>query len=275
MPKFGDILKSVEDIFKKDFSSGGAPVTFEMSADAPNGVSVTSESTYDFKSPLSTSVSCEWSHPSGFKLDKLEFNPSGDASRGSITTETSLTGLAKGLKVEFKGNDSDKGDLSFVYTHPQAVFTGKVDANGFGAFEGTAAASFDDVTAGLKANKMKNKSVEVSAAASYKLGFNNAFVGANAESNFKKFKGLFSFAVDNKITAAAEATFDSAFKGAKLGAVYKCCPNTTIKAKFDNKKTLDVSVKQAVDKSLTVTGWTQVGDFNFKGATFGLKAVLG
>ena len=42
------------------------------------------------------------------------------------------------------------------------------------------------------------------------------------------------------------------------GGVYKCNANTTIKAKVDLKKTLDFSVKQAVDKSLTVTGWTTI-----------------
>lgn len=275
MPKFGDILKSVEDIFKKDFAAkGSSPVTFEMTADAPKGVSVTSESTYDFKNAIATSVSCEWAHPSGFKLDKLEFNPSAD---GNFTTETSLTGLAKGLKLEFKGNDSNKGDLSFVYTHPKATFTGKADANAFKSFEATAAAVFDDLSAGLKAVYGKDKKVAVDVAASYKLGFKNTFIGFNATNNFKAFKGLMSLAVDSKITAAAVAEKADAKSDIKFtaGGVYKCNANTTIKAKVDLAQKLDFSVKQAVDKSLTVTTWTTINKFDFKGATFGAKAVLG
>ena len=86
-----------------------------MTSEGPSGVEVTSSSNWDYTksgSGINTTVSATWSHPSGFTLDKLEFDPT---AKGSLTTETSLTGLAKGLKLEFKGNDADKGDLSFRY----------------------------------------------------------------------------------------------------------------------------------------------------------------
>ena len=71
-------------------------------------------------------MSGKWGHPCGFAVDKLEF-----ANDGKVSTETSLLTTATGLKLEFKANDSDKGDLGFIYKNKYATVTGELDTLAF------------------------------------------------------------------------------------------------------------------------------------------------
>lgn len=71
-------------------------------------------------------IAVKYAGPNGFTIDKLEA-----ASDSKLTVETSLTGLTQGLKLEFKGNESDKGDLSFTYNLPAVTLTGEFDATKF------------------------------------------------------------------------------------------------------------------------------------------------
>ena len=271
-------FRRTTDIFKKDFvKKDEAPITFEMTGEAPSGVEVTSSSTWDYTksgSGIDTTVSATWSHPSGFTLEKLEFDPS---AKGSLTTETSLTGLAKGLKLEFKGNDADKGDLSFTYKLPAATVTGGMDFMNFKTFDVAAATTFGDITAGAKCDFKKGKdgfATSASASASYAMG--NLFAGLDVTSNFSKYAVLSSFNVDKNITAALRADLGGKAPVFQVGGVYKCNPDTVIKGKVNvTSKALDLSVKQALDKKMNVTASAQLSDFSFKSMVYGLKATLG
>jgi len=103
------------------------------------------------------------------------------------------------------------------------------------------------------------------------------FFGVNLTNTFADIKGLFSFKVDKDLTLAATTTYGTAKKnlGFNVGAVYKCNKDTTLKAKFDNDKNINLSVKQAVNAGLTVTGWTKVADLSPKSAAYGAKVVIG
>ena len=68
----------------------------------------------------------------GFSIDKIEA-----ASDNKLAVETSLVNLTPGLKLEFKGNESEKGDVSFTYSHPAATFTGELDATKFSSAKGS------------------------------------------------------------------------------------------------------------------------------------------
>ena len=266
------------DIFKKDFvDPKNAPVTFEMTGDAPAGVEVTSSSSWDYAksgSAIDTTVSATWSHPSGFTLEKLEFTP---ADKATLTTETSLSGLAKGLKLEFKGNDADKGDLSFTYKLPQATLTGEMDFMNFKKFNIAAATGMDQITAGFKcdiAKSDKGMSTTTAASASYAMG--NIFAGLEATSNFSKYGILASFAVDKTMTAALRADIGPKAPSVQVGGVYKCNSATTMKGKINvMSRMLDLSVKHAMDKKFNVTASAQIADFSPKGIVFGLKATMG
>lgn len=271
--KYGDILKKVEDIFKKDFHNGTA-FTLEVNQDVPiKGTKMTSTSTHDFKagSKLNNTLSLEWEHDSGFKLDKLEFDPS---DNGSFTTECSLSGLVDGVKLDFKGNDSNKADITARYDHAQATVTATVDATDFKNFNGTISTGLNDIKFGLEGS-LKGDKTNVNAAASYSAP--KMFFGLNLTNTFKDIKGLFTFDVDSDLTVAANCTYGTAKKniGANFAAVYKCNPKTTLKVKADLDKNINLSMKQAVASGLSATAWTKVSDLSPKSASFGAKIILG
>ena len=122
---------------------------------------------------------------------------------------------------------------------------------------------------------MKGGKTNVDAAASYSAP--NMFFGLNLTNSFDNFKGLFSFKVDSDLTVAATATYGDAKKnlGVNVLATWKCNPNTTMKAKVDMDKNVNLSVKHAVAKGLTATAWTKVTDASPNSASFGAKVVLG
>lgn len=277
-PKFKDIVKSVADIFKKDFVKDlGDPVSFEMTSEGPSGVEVTSSSTWDYTksgSGINTTVSATWSHPSGFTLEKLEFDPS---AKGSLTTETSLSGLAKGLKLEFKGNDADKGDLSFTYKLPNATVNGGMDFMNFKSFDIAAGTSMGDITAGAKCDVSKGKdgfSTSTAVAAAYSVGA--LTLGLDVGSNFSKYGVMGSFAVDKTITGAVRADLGGKSPVIQVGGIYKCNKATVMKGKINaSSKAIDLSVKHSMDKNMKVTASCAMADFSPKSLTFGVKATLG
>lgn len=269
---FKDILKSAEDIFKKDFGDS-SPLTVEINSNLPfNGAKLTSTTTHNCKydSALENSLSLEYEHQSGFKLEKLEFAP---GASGSFTTETSLT--QNDLKLEFKGNDNEKADISVKYVLPQATITANVDASDFKSYGATVSSGVDNIKFGLSADSKNGASP--SFAASVAMAADKMFFGLNLTNNFTNIKGLFSFAVDSNVTVAANCTYGTAKKnlGAGIATVYKCNKNTIIKAKADMNKNVNLSVKQAVKEGLTATAWTSVSDFKPASATFGAKIVIG
>merc|ERR1711998_717277 len=93
----------------------------------PEGSSITTNTSYDAKdSSLTPKLSLKWANDNGFTLDKLEFSKD-----CKMTVETSLTKIAPGLKLEFKGNDTNKADLLMTYKMPKATITGEYDIHGF------------------------------------------------------------------------------------------------------------------------------------------------
>lgn len=60
----------------------------------------------------------------GFSLDKLQMK-----DNGSMVVETSLSNAVEGCKFIFKGDDSQKGDLSVEYTVGMLGLTAEMDIN--------------------------------------------------------------------------------------------------------------------------------------------------
>ena len=223
------------------------------------------------ESKLSTKVSTKWSHQSGFTLEKLEL-----ANDGKVTTETSLTGAAKGLKLEFKGNDSDKGDLGFTYKHDAATITGEVDALGFTKANASICAGSGPITAGASADlaiaKASISKTSLAVGVAYTVP-KSLFVGLRSSKNLSEHSGVFSFVAAPNMTVAGKVAFAKDTSGV-LAAVYKCNPNTTIKVKAGSCGTLFGSVKQQLDKKFNVVGSAEVPS-TLTNVKFGINATLG
>lgn len=216
-------------------------------------------------------LTVKWEGPQGFVLEKLEFSPD-----FKTTVESSLSNIAPGLKLEFKGNEGDKAELSFKYAIPNATFTGDFDINSFSNVKASANASHGAFTAGAAADVKIAKSAVECATVAVGAGYTqpNFFIGARANKNFGDFSALFSYCVNKEATVAGVVNHNAKGPNATLATVYKFCPSTTIKVKANTCGVFSASVKNAFEKKFSVVGSVEVpADLNtFK---WGVNATLG
>jgi len=193
-----------------------------------------------------------------------------------VFSETSLKGAAPGLTLEFKANDSDKGDLSAVYTIPSATFTAEVDALSFAKANASANTVYGPYSAGAAVNLAIAKSSIASSIFDFGVGFTvpkTAFLGLRLVNNFKEARGTFSFIPYPKVTVVGQLNYASKLSST-LGVVYGCNKDTIIKAKAATSGVLNLSVKQSFEKKFSVVGSVEIAS-GLKGAKFGVNAVLG
>jgi hypothetical protein len=222
---------------------------------------------------LTPKLSVKWPHPSGFTLEKFESD-----SEGKLTVETSLANAAPGLKLEFKGNDSNKSDLSFTYTAPTATVTGEFDLLNFSSIKTSVNSGSGPVSVGADAKV----SLANSAIKSYCLGFGLGFtvpkvffIAGRAENNFSTYSALFTYSALKDVTLAGKISYEKSSLGAILASVYKCNANTSIKVKANTVGgVFSASVKQLLPGKFTVIGSAEI-PAQLNSAKFGLNATLG
>jgi hypothetical protein len=260
-------------------------VTVEITTAAPSDTTVTTELSFSPQksdASISSSLALGWSHPAGFTLDKLEYAPS---DKGTFTTETSLSGVMPGLKLDFKGDDSEKGDLGFTYNHAALTANGSIDLYGFSKAELAVGSGLDDMTFGTKVNITLPKKdgeqakMDFSVAGGYSIP-KMAFVGCEITKAFKEFAVLGSYTVDPQLTLGVRVDSapnkDSVYNTkAQVGCAYKCSSTTSLKAKVDMNKDVNVSVKQALSKDCSLTAFALAPAMNFSALSFGCKFTLG
>ena len=226
---------------------------------------------------MTSKLGVKYSHQSGFSVDKLELDD------GKYVIETSLTGVAPGLKLEFKGTHgalnkdkkpNDKSNLSAIYKTDQATLTGGVDLATYETINFSGASSFSNISAGASATLALSKL----SLADYSLGVGYSvpkklFVAVKTE-KLSKFKFGLTYEAAKAITVGG--TFDFPEKVLTVGGLYKCNPDTTIKTKINSFGVLNASVKQALENGASVTG-AAAFDFNKSatGPSFGVIASLG
>jgi len=267
---FKDFDKSITDLVNDDFDS---KFTLKVKSTGPFNTTLTTNTQFCTKSnKLVPKLTTKWVHQSGFTLEKLEF-----ASDCKATVETSLVGVVPGLKVEFKGNECDKADVSFTYNHSAATLTGEFDVNNFSNFKASVNGGNGPYTAGACADIKVAKSAVESTTFSVGAGYTvpkQLFVGLRACKNFTDFSALFSYVINNDATVAGSVGHGSKGCAGSLVAVYKCNPDTTIKVKATCCGAVSASVKQQFEKKFSVTGSAEVPT-DFNNVKFGINAVLG
>jgi hypothetical protein len=229
----------------------------------------------DGKASLKPKVSLKWPHASGFTLEKFEFSPD-----CKMTVETSLKNTVPGLKLEFKGNDADKADLSFEYSIPNAMFAGEFDINNLSKGEASVSTGNGAFSGGLSAKFSSGKD-DKGAATKVALGLGLShtvpkvcFMAARAKENFSAFSVLFSYTQLKDVDVAGSVDYSSKATLATLCAKYKVDSTTTFKAKATTDGVLSASLKKAFEKKFNVVGSVEVPS-DLKTVKWGLNATLG
>jgi len=267
--EFVDIDKSINDSINDDFDS---KFSLKIKSSAPFGVTLTS--THQFEpckeSKINTKVAIKYPQSSDFVLDKFEV-----ANNGSVAVETSLTGVSDGLKIKFKGNDSDKGDLSYTYTVPEATVTGDLDILNFSKTSASVTTGTGPFTVGLFGlfNLTKSNLETVDVAVAY-APCSNFYGVLRANKTFSAYSALLSYVVNKNVSVAAKANHCSKQTGGFISALYSCNADTKMKFKVHSSGTLYASLKQNFDKKFSVVGSAEV-PAGFTGIKFGVNATLG
>jgi len=273
LPEFKDFDKSVTDLLGDDF---GDKYLLKIKTAGPCTTTVTTTTTWCAKDNcclLVPKLGLKWLHPtSGFTLEKLEISQD-----SKISVETSLSNISPGLKVEFKGNDSDKADLSVTYSIPQATIFGELDAHNLSGAKVSVLGGHSSFTGGANAEIKFGKTSGVDQTV-FALGVGyrvpKLFVGARACKNFSHYSATASYDATNELVVAGKVNYNSKDTSATLLSQYKCCPNTTIKVKADTSGVFSASVKQVLDKKFTVVGSAELPS-SFNTVKFGVSATLG
>ena len=196
-----------------------------------------------------------------------------------MTTETSLITTADGLKFEFKANDSDKGDLGFIYKHKHVTVTGEIDTLACSKANGSISLKHGRFAAGAIADiKIAKSSINSSAfivGGSFEIP-NAVFAGARASKNLSEFSGIVTFVANPNTVLAGNilyATKSKTTTGA-LACVYKFDADTSYKLKAASTGTLNASVKRQLDKKFVVIGSAEIPS-SHSGFKFGVNATLG
>lgn len=201
------------------------------------------------------------------------------ANDGNVSTETSLVGFATGLKFEFKGNDSDKGDFSVTYKHKSATLTGEIDTINFSKASASVTTGVGAFSAGasadLKIAQMAVNSSTFGVGVSYTVP-KSIFAGLRVSKNFNEYNGTFHYVASPNVTLAGNALYSPKAKTGTcvLATIYKCNETTTLKLKASSTGTVNASVKQAFPKKFVAVGSMEVPS-TLNGIKFGVNATLG
>lgn len=271
-PIFKDFDKAPSDILADDFDS---KYTLKIKSSGPCGVTVTTTTTFSEKEKsLEGKLSLKYGHSSGFTVDKLEISP-----KGKVATETSLVGAAPGLKLEFKGNDTDKGDLSFTYSpSPIATVTGEVDLINFAKATGSVSVLKAPFVGGADVEGAFGKAGYESAKFGLGAGYSlpNLFAGIRAANSFSTFSGIVSYALNKDLTLVGKVSHATSGKSSSIIAgVYKYGPATTLKFKTASTGVINASIKQTFEKKFSVVGSVEIPSGFQSGYKFGVNATLG
>lgn len=274
--KFADIVKNVSDVFSDDYKTKNI---LKIKHVTPNDVTVTSESELDAQfTSIAGNASLKYKHSSGFSLDKLAVK-AGKAGKVTFSAETSLVGVAPGLKFTFKGDDANEGKLGAEYTTDSMTLTGELDVNRLTALEVSSAFAVNNFVAGAEVSydgAAKGGASEglktLNLGASYQT--NDLFLGVVTQNKFKGAKVSALTRVMPNVTLATEVTAAGSAVSANLGAIYACHSSTTLRAKASTSKELAASVSYTPVKKTNIVVAASF-DLNTSTTKHGVSITLG
>lgn len=271
MPLYKDLDKCTRDIFSDDFDT---KCSLKVKSEAPAGVALTTTTDCPCGGPMTSKVSAKWAHPSGFSVDKLEM-----AGCDKVKLETSLTGLAPGLKLEFKGACSGAGNLGVIYKHAAATVAADLDIAGFSGGSASVLGGAQGILAGASANFAFGGKFDVTDF-SVGIGYKPSccvYAGVVANKKASEFNSALHYKVNKALSVAALVDVvpkDSTHRF-NLATTYACTDTTTVKVKVNNDGVINASVKTKLPKALTVVGAAAFDTRNTSSFNAGVTATLG
>jgi len=264
-PTFSDFDKAPNDIFKKDFDT--ETVVLKIKTKGPEDLTINSKVDFFSLKNLKSSVAVDKKF-NKFKLDKFEIKS------GAVAIETALDAF-DGLKLEFKGDDRSKGDLSALYKTAAATITAEADIVSFNSANASISSGYGPLALGgrgaLESKDGKITLKDFSLGVGYSVP-KTLFVGVRANKKISEFGANMLYNINKDVTVAAAATYPKT--SMKFGATYKCNPKTALKFKLDTGGELGASAKHSWNASTTITGAALVNVNNLSAYKLGLTASL-
>lgn len=246
--------------------------------------SVTAETDFGFKADkpvLPGKLTFKWQHASGFAIDKLQLK-----NNDGVVTETSMTGVAPGLKFTFKGDDNLKGDLGVEYGIENTTLTGELDVVEFSNLRLSGVAAYQkfllggDLAYRLPGGEKPSNLEHYTLAAGYNahpvfatIGTRNlSTVDFHVHYTYQKY--VLGAIVNHNLDGAAQPTVT-------LGGSCRCSPVTTVRAKTVIPKAnasnavLAAAVSHNAAKGVNVVGSVETALNNVNAAKLGLQITLG
>lgn len=277
-PTFKDFDEAPAKLLDDDFD---AKYSLKVKSTGPWGSTLTQTTTFkeskDGKGgccncTLVPKLAVKYAHSSGFSVEKFEVTDTAKA-----TVETSLTGVAPGLKMEFKGNDSDKADLSFQYKNARMTLTGDVDIYNFKSAKASVSTGHGDISVGADTNVKMDKMAVQSSTFGLGVGYKmpNISVAVRANNNFGNYGARWAYNGIKGVNVAGDVTYDKE-PNASVVASHKCNPDTTLKFKVatSNGGVVYGSCKQSFPNKFSVIGSAEV-PVSLSSVKFGVNATLG
>lgn len=264
-PVYKDMNASVRDALEEGFPSDHS-LTVNAST---HGVALNTTTTLCCgASCLPAKMSASWAHPSGFKVDSLEFSSCDD-----VTVSTSLSGAVPGADFSYAGDLGSKSHvLGAVFKHKLATVAADVDVSGFSTINASAVTGGKGVTAGGSVAlsggfDLKNFS--------FGVGWSNDTISAGLQANdqMTTFNHTVQVKLRPNLTLSALVDYtpkaDSPM-GATVGAEF-CCG----KVKVNHAGDINAAFKHQLDPNFTVVAAAGANVKDLKSIAFGVTATVG
>lgn len=268
MTQYKDLSKIASDLLDDDYTS---KVFAKIKSNAGN-VKLTTETTRADGGALSSKVSMKFSGPSGFNVDKLQL-----LENGGNKIETSLTGVAPGLKFNFKGNlDKDAGDLGVEYTKGKLALTGEMDVIKLTKMNASLLTSMGALNVGGKVGYSFSKS----SLTSYDVGCSYAsgplFAAVMTDKKLSEANVNVHYKVNNdlKVATSSNHSASSPLGGFTVGASLATAAGTA-KAKLNSDGLVNVCLNRELAKKVTATPSIQLTASNLSSLKWGVGFTIG
>eukprot|EP01006_Ploeotia_vitrea_P026725 TRINITY_DN59681_c0_g1_i1.p1 TRINITY_DN59681_c0_g1~~TRINITY_DN59681_c0_g1_i1.p1 ORF type:complete len:276 (+),score=14.17 TRINITY_DN59681_c0_g1_i1:119-946(+) len=272
-PEYKNFDKCAADIIKEDFDMH---YSVKVKSTLPNDIGLTS--TTDCccgKTEFPTKLNFKWNGPKGFAIDKFEV-----AGCDKLTLETSLSGIAPGLQLKFKGANTTSAAVTAIYKHKFATLVNEIDVMGSHNLKTSIVGGSHGVQVGAAANVSLAGKAQVddySAAIGYTPNCGKFFVGLKANNKLADLNAAIKYQMKPNLALAAlvDYTPSNGNNNFNVGMDYQICENATMKLKVNNKAVINASVKKQFPNKCTVVGAAGIDVKNINAYTLGVTATLG